>query len=328
MKRLIAALTISVVAVFGLAVATPAGATSPGKNGQIVFGYDDDSGRLFVANPDGTHVFQLPLQNPAGCPGWSPDGSKVLVGCNFPPQGPVRPATIDPDGRHFKLLDGADTDLGLFCTDWSPDGSRLVCEGNGDPATERDGIYTVRASDGGGLVRVTKNPYGIPTCCPGGLVRSQDGDPSYSPDGSLILFTRFNQRGQSALFVAHTDGTDVYKITGWGVGGANGSWSPDGAWIVFGPNDHATYAGRLFLVHPDGSDLHMIAVDTNGSGYYAKEASWSPDGTRILFVVYLGSNDWQPDLFTVNPDGSQLVQVTNTPEPENVPSWGTHPLAT
>ena len=43
--------------------------------------------------------------------------------------------------------------------------------------------------------------------------------------------------------------------------------------------------------------------------------------------MYLGSNSGQPDLFTMNPDGTHLVQVTNTPVTENFPNWGTHPVA-
>jgi TolB protein len=327
MKRLIA-LAASVMITMSLLVsANSARATVPGPrtNGQIVFGYDDDSGRMFVANPDGTHVFQLPLRNPASCPGWSPDGSKVLVGCNFLPDGRVRPATIDPDGRHFMLLDDAQTDLGIYCLDWSPDGSRLACEGNGDPPSERDGIYTVRSSDGGGLVRVTKNPFGIPFCCP---VRNQDGVPGYSPDGSRIVFGRTDQTSDFAVFVVNADGTGLHQVTPWGLEARNGRWSPDGSWIVFNvESEFHHFRGELFLVHPDGTGLHKIAIDTNGSQYFAKEPTWSPDGTRILFVMYLGSNDWQPDLFTVNPDGSHLTQVTDTPEPENVPSWGTHSIS-
>ncbi len=28
----------------------------------------------------------------------------------------------------------------------------------------------------------------------------------------------------------------------------------------------------------------------------------------------------------MNPDGTHLVQVTNTPVTENFPNWGTHPV--
>jgi Tol biopolymer transport system component len=172
------------------------------------------------------------------------------------------------------------------------------------------------------------NPDGLASCCP---FRSGDGSPSYSPDRSLIVFTRFNQKGQVAVFTMNAaDGTGVYQVTPWGLGGGGGRWSPDGQWIVLGvDSEFHHFRGELFLVHPDGTALHKIPIDTHGSTYFAKEPTWSPDGSRILFVMYLSSNNQgQPDLFTVNPDGSHLVQVTDTPETENVPSWGTLPLAT
>jgi len=53
-----------------------------------------------------------------------------------------------------------------------------------------------------------------------------------------------------------------------------------------------------FLAHADGTGLHKIAIDTSGSHYFAKQPTWSPDGTRILFVMYLASNnEGQSDLF-------------------------------
>jgi hypothetical protein len=34
----------------------------------------------------------------------------------------------------------------------------------------------------------------------------------------------------------------------------------------------------------------------------------------------------QEDIYTANPDGSDVVQVTNTPEVESGPNWGRKPV--
>ena len=43
---------------------------------------------------------------------------------------------------------------------WSPDGKRLPCETYGVDDPNRNGIYSIRVSDGGGLTRITSNPDG------------------------------------------------------------------------------------------------------------------------------------------------------------------------
>ncbi len=321
-------ITIPLLAVgVALLFAPAAQAGASGQDGRIVYG-NEDTGQVFTANPDGTHLDSLPVETP-GCLSWSPDGSRILT-CVVDPSGLVRPAIIGADGSGLDVLDNPDPTLNIFCEAWSPDGLRLGCEAGVDGFSDRDGIYSVRSSDGGGLLRLTKNPFGLTTCCP---LRSADvAVAGYSPDGSRVAFTRFNQHGQSAIFIVNTDGTGARQVTPWGLGASGGNWSRDGNWIVFGlrdffyPQGQNVNRGRLFLVHPDGSGLHKIDIDTNGSWYLAKEPTWSPDGTRILFVMYLGSNGRQPDLFTMNPDGSHLTQVTDTPATENVPSWGTHPV--
>ena len=58
--------------------------------------------------------------------------------------------------------------------------------------------------------------------------------------------------------------------------------------------------------------------------YFAFEPDWSPDGTRIVFCMDIHG---QEDIYTANADGSNLVQVTNTPEFENGPDWGRFPTA-
>ena len=79
---------------------------------------------------------------------------------------------LTPDGTVERVFDIPDGSLNLACTVWSPDDKRLACEGWDDADASRNGIYTVRSSDGGGLVRLTKAPG------PADFV----GD--YSPDGT------------------------------------------------------------------------------------------------------------------------------------------------
>jgi len=159
-KRLIALVTISGMTLLGAVAATaPAQAKVLGPNGQIAFGRGDSE--IFIADPDGTHENQLPLPYPGFIPVSSPDGKELLVSV-FSPGLPVRPLTIDPDGSNPTLLvvPEAPADMDLVCRAWSPDGSRLLCQGQifeGDHSL--DGIYTLRASDGGDLTRLTTNPF-------------------------------------------------------------------------------------------------------------------------------------------------------------------------
>jgi Tol biopolymer transport system component len=136
--RLIALVTLSAMTVMGLvAVTGPAQAKVPGPNGQIVFSrFNGDTGNadVFVANPDGTNAQEVPLVYPAESEGgafWSPDGTKLLITNVFRSDGsggflPFRPATVNPDGSDFNLLDPPGAPEDMFCTAWSPAATRIL----------------------------------------------------------------------------------------------------------------------------------------------------------------------------------------------------------
>lgn len=287
-------------------------ASPPIRNGAIVFGRAApgiDGRRLFTVEPDGTHELALPVTF-TDCAEWSPDGTRLHVTASEYPGAPLRPGVVAADGTGLRLLgDVTDPRLGLGCGDWSPDGSRLALEGideADDPGVR--GIYTVRSSDGGDPVRVTVAPAG-----------AFDAVPQYSADGTEIAFLRTapDRPGNAgAIYLVHPDGRDLRRVSPPGLAVSSGSWSPDGAWIAFAGED-----GELYLIHPDGSGLRTVPLGLAEGR--PQQPRWAPNGTALVFTVQIRDTN---DVYTVNPDGSDLVRITNTPEAdERWPDWGPLP---
>jgi TolB protein len=158
-------------------------------------------------------------------------------------------------------------------------------------------------------MRVTANPYGGGHDIPG----------DYSPDGTRIVFGRYNSTlNQFALFVVNVDGSGLRQITTWQPDFGSASWSPDGKWIL---TDNAR--GGLYVVHPDGSGRHPIALQTGPGFFFAFVPSWSPDGKRIVFSLYQRSTG-QVGIFTAKADGTDLRLVTNAPVDQEMADWGPH----
>jgi Tol biopolymer transport system component len=306
-------LVLAVVAAAVIALGAGSAAAKPlGSNGLISFTRFDPALHQDVAytiNPDGTGEQQLFVGGESG--GWSPDGSRIAL---FPDCCNER--IVNPDNGSYTELPTSYPDLGLAflgCGLWSPDGSRLACEGFGNDSSG-DGVYAIRSSDGGDVQRVTS---GADDDCPG----------DYSPNGKQIVFLRASfDTGPQGLYIVRTDGSHLRQITpdGMNLNFNCGSWSPQGNEILFSAR---TVAGRgaIFAVHTDGSGLQQIPIPACGSTIGCNTPVWSPDGAKIAFTRFDPSTG-QSDLYTVNPDGTGLFQVTHTGLGAGLTDWGTHHL--
>ncbi|MGH3924801.1 MAG: TolB family protein [Pseudonocardiaceae bacterium] len=335
MRKLIVLGLLAGLAGLAALTALPAGGKAPSPNGRIAFARFDaalDGLVTYTANPDGSHVQRLFSGGHSQAPRWSPDGNQVAVlaacadgeeNCAF--------TIVDPDtgaSRQVKMLDPT---LFTACIVWSPDSKRLACEGFGEPDPNRNGIYTVRSSDGGGLTRMTSNSGG------------EDLPGDYSPQGTRLVFARFDQNGDPAgLYVVKTDGSQLRPITPPGtIVSSPGDWSPQGNAILFARRVSEDMRNSLWVVHADGSGLREIRVHGEPAcgGPIADATSrgcihprWSPDGKKIIFGIATATTDGGTEndgetenIYTVNADGTGLTQVTHGVEDE-APDWGTHTL--
>ena len=269
---------------------------APPFNGLIVFGrFDQGLGDtvIYTVHPDGSHVEQLRPEVHEG-PNWSPDGR--LIG--------MTDAVMNGDGSGYRARDFSRESLTLAAWDWSPDGKRLLMEGFNDEIPDLHGVYTVRANDGGDLVRLTKpGDAGIPA--------------AYSPDGSTVLWVLPNAgQDTGALMLIGTDGSNQRRLGTLTVN-PDPTWAPDGRSVV------ASSGGRLYSVDVATGKATQIKIKSAPEAQLYR-GLWSPDGTRILVKRYMG--DQNTDLFSMLPDGTDLIQVTDGPDDDRFYDWGIHAL--
>jgi Tol biopolymer transport system component len=272
-----------------------------------------DRGSAFAIDPDGSHEVQIGTGD-VGCSASSPDGKQVLCAAWFDGIG-ARPATAGLDGSAFRVLDAyPDRHFSLSCADWFPDGTRFMCTSDWDRTPDKSdlGLYTVRATDGGDLARVTAAPKG---CI--------DSDQVLSGDGRHIVFDRIcgaDEHGR--LYSIDPDGTHLVQLSPDAVYVSDpfvrlaADWSPDGKQVAFGALVPAVDSTALYVVGADGTGLREIVPTTTG----AVSARWSPDGLWIAFTSRYRS---QPQVWLVHPDGSGLVQLTKSGDgiDSGAPSW-------
>jgi len=252
---------------------------------------------MFVSRTNGSDEIAIPLPGPEGGGRWSKSGTQIAVMTVLADKR-IGTAIIAPDGTVLRVLEIPDVTLNVSCTVWSRDDARLACEAWDDTDSSRNGIYTVRASDGGDLQRLTTPPAG-----------KHDLPGDYSSAGQFVFKRHTGDEGPGPLMLVDANGGEP-RLLYDGPMEDPGRFSPDGLSVVTSTN------GSLVVINLDGKVLHEIAI----GGSYLFGPVWSPDGTRIAFS--LGTGGPFADIYTSLPDGTDLRQVTQTADNEIAVDWG------
>ena len=247
------------------------------------------------------------------------------VTCTSPPDGRIifrggpdyngyMVMNADGSGR-FKLLQQPPEAQPLWPA-WSHDGNRIAIVLQLEwPNSD---IYVMN-KDASSLTQLTTDP-------------ASDILPTWSPDGGWIAFVS-DRTGSEEIFVMGADGSGITQLTDdpdWNAG--EPSWSPDGSKIL-------TYQGsatddRIIVMNADGSNVTRLnnpapicdqGFNQGLPAWGDANPKWSPDGSRIVFQRNFDctgdpATD-EPDIFVMDADGTNIMNLTSSPGHEGVPRW-------
>lgn len=304
--RCLALLIISVTGI--VAVASPAAATFPGKNGRIAFtgsAHDDSSPNyepndgtdleIWTVKPDGSGERNVTNDDRSEGGGmWSPDGKKMLTMCDAGSSFSSAICVMRADGTGRRKL--TNTYNGHYPSSWSPDGKHILFVRWDDRSSDQD-IWKMQA-DGSHKNKLTEG-------------HGDEREPRWSPDGQRIAFISGGE-----LKLMRADGTHVRPLTDTANQESSPDWSPDGRKLLF-LRTRGGYNLDIWVLHVERSREKRLTRDLLGP----QHPVWSPNGRKI---VYADGGNY--DIYVMDRDGSDIRRVTKTLREDLTPYWQPLPL--
>jgi Tol biopolymer transport system component len=302
------------------------------RNGKIAFVSDrDGNNEIYLMDPDGSNVVRL-TNNPGEDlqPAWSPDGTQIAFVSHR--SGAQELHVMNADGTGVRRI----TESSRLVSrpgypDWSPDGSMIAF--SADVSIECTPLHCSTFLAGAIFVvpstadrsRSWTNLSEVDP--PLSVAPRYERAPSWSPDGGLILFDSIESQplfekdpgptDPSGGYVLSADGTNRQALQGptrpFQVGLAD--WSPNDNRLALVQSPDEVLVGRIdgFIVQ----DMRVVARRAD-----ADEVSfptWSPDGTRIAYVVKRGDN---ADIYVMDWNGGGGTNITgDSLSSDGDPAW-------
>jgi TolB protein len=253
---------------------------------------------VMVMRPDGSRSQRLTTDQAVyASPAVSPDGQSIAV-ASYVGGGWNGIYLLDRFGQHrVKLVSNSSFDGEPV---WSPDGTRIAFRSTlKGPSGDYGRIFVINR-DGTGLHQLTPETTDY----------SYDGDPSWSPDGTQIAFSR-----SGMLYVINADGS---AATSLGINGGTPAWSPDGSKIAYSWWNAANTVTHIFVADRTGANVHELTTEA----LQDQNPYWSPNGAEITFHrVENATNPPVVHIYKMAPDGSGVARIDSATANEYEATW-------
>ena len=136
--------------------------------------------------------------------------------------------------------------------------------------------------------------------------------PSYSPDGSQIVFES-DRGGTQQIYVMGSDGSGQNRISFGDGRYSTPVWSPDGQYIAFTKQGGGKFS--IGVMKPDGSGERILT-----EGFHNEGPTWAPNSRVLMFFRDTQGPSGGPQLWSVDITGYNEQKVP-TPGFGSDPAW-------
>ncbi len=207
-----------------------------------------------------------------------------------------------------KLTDDPAHDL---MPSFSPDGSRIAF------ASDRAGDWNIyfMSADGGRPIQLTSD-------------RDQELHPTWSPDGRTLAYCKFN--AQSARWEIWTVDINNPGVRNFLVYGLFPEWNPDPArpkLLFQRARQRGSRYHSVWTVDVVGGEAKYETEIVSAANAATINPSWSPDGSRIVFVTVvdpeleMGDRPHQSDVWIIDTEGGSRMNLTTGEFSNFQPVW-------
>lgn len=237
------------------------------------------------------------------------DDDTIIQNDPPPPSGVMR-IDYEPSWSHdghtiaYFHSDTSSSTTGIFLIDTNGTNKRQIVSGYcGSPDFSPDGNWITFHS--GQIYKIKINGDSLTQLTNTG----RNYFPSWSPDGEWIAYDSdyLDPTGSIVIWKVKPDTSIRRDISQHGTGEwRKACWLPDGKFLV-----HERYVGvgetEIVIMDSSGHNPYRLTNNNNWDWY----PRYSPDGQKIIFTQQ-HENSLNFQLFTINSNGTELTQITDT----------------